>query len=111
MVIAPLSFDLDLAPLVFVGLDLAPLMLVELEDLGLVLHMIYKYFFLVSPHVNNQASKVCKSVKIELTVLHSALSSRSVAIIRMPISFLEFPCMAYTYMLNRLGFLVVIIQL
>ena len=40
----PLSFDLDLAPLVFVGLDLAPLLLAKLEDLGLVLHMIYKYF-------------------------------------------------------------------
>ena len=41
-VIAPLSFDLDLAPLVFTGLDLAPLLLAELKDLGLVLHMIYK---------------------------------------------------------------------
>ena len=44
MVVAPLSFDLDLAPLVFAGLDLVPLLLAELEDLGLVLHMIYKYF-------------------------------------------------------------------
>ena len=44
MVIVPLSFDLDLAPLVFVGLDLCPLLLAELEDLRLVLHMIYKYF-------------------------------------------------------------------
>ena len=44
MVIAPLSFDLDLAPLVFAGLDLVPLLLAELEDLGLVLHMIYNIF-------------------------------------------------------------------
>ena len=44
MVVAPVSFDLDLAPLVFVGLDLAPLLLAKLEDLGLVLHMIYTYF-------------------------------------------------------------------
>ena len=43
MVVAPVSFDLDLAPLVFVGLDLVPLLLAELEDLGLVWHMIYKY--------------------------------------------------------------------
>ena len=63
MVVAPLSFDLDLAPLVFVGLDLAPLLLAELEDLGLVLHMIYKFFSFVSPHVNNQDSKASKVSK------------------------------------------------
>ena len=44
MVVAPLLFDLDLASLVSARLDLAPLLLAELEDLGLVLHMIYKYF-------------------------------------------------------------------
>ena len=29
----------------------------------------------------------------------------------MPISFLEFPCIACTYTLNKLGFIIVIIQL
>jgi len=43
------------------------LTLTLLEDLGLVLHMIYKYDFpFVFPHVNNQASKSRKSAKIEL---------------------------------------------